>query len=704
MARDADFFPEHGELAALMRSKDWTGTPLGSASTWPTSLRTVLRLMLTSRYAMWMGWGPDLTFFYNDAYGAQTLGAKHPWALGRPAREVWKEIWDLIGPRIEHVIRTGEATWDEGLLLFLERSGYPEETYHTFSYSPAPGDAPGAVAGMFCVVVEETERVIGQRRIALLGDFAALLSQSKATENVFAALERCLTAETRDIPFSLTYLVEDDGKSARRISHTGFTAAHPGAPERIGVDGRWSIASVVSSGVPLVVDLAADEGWPVGPWKRSPAQALVIPIARPAGVFIAGVNPHRPLDKGLRDFVELFVGQLAAGLSSAHAYEAEKKRAEALAEIDRAKTAFFSNVSHEFRTPLTLMLAPQEDALGSRDGVLGGEDLRAVHRNTLRLLKLVNNLLDFSRIEAGRVEASYVPTDLSALTTDLTSAFRSAFERAGLKFEVECPPLPEPVYVDRDMWEKIVLNLLSNALKFTFDGAVRASLRTEGDHVELKVEDTGVGITEHELPRLFERFHRVEGTRSRTHEGSGIGLSLVHDLVKLHGGNIQTASRPGQGTMFVVSIPTGSAHLPADRVGARRPDARSADQAEAYVTEALRWLPESAAAQTGPATGGAVSSAASVEPALTTARVLVADDNADMRDYLTRLLGAQWTVEAVADGARALAAVRERRPDVIVSDVMMPNLDGFGLLRALRDDPHTANIPVIMLSARAGEE
>ena len=454
------------------------------------------------------------------------------------------------------------------------------------------------------------------------------------------------------------------------------------------MDGRWSIASVVSSGVPLVVDLAADEAWPVGAWKRSPAQALVVPIARPAGVFIAGVNPHRPLDKGLRGFVELFVGQLAAGLSSAHAYEAEKKRAEALAEIDRAKTAFFSNVSHEFRTPLTLMLAPQEDALGSGDRVLGGEDLRAVHRNTLRLLKLVNNLLDFSRIEAGRVEASYVPTDLSALTTDLTSAFRSAFERAGLKFEVECPLLPEPIFVDRDMWEKIVLNLLSNALKFTFDGTVRASLRIEGDHVELKVEDTGVGIPEHELPRLFERFHRVEGTRSRTHEGSGIGLSLVHDLVKLHGGNIQTASRPGQGTLFVVSIPTGSAHLPADRVGARRSDARTADQTEAYVTEALRWLPEGAAAQTGPATGGAVGSAATVEPAIPTARVLVADDNADMRDYLTRLLGAQWTVEAVADGAQALAAARERRPDVIVSDVMMPNLDGFGLLRALRGDPH----------------
>ncbi|HEY5146135.1 MAG TPA: histidine kinase dimerization/phospho-acceptor domain-containing protein, partial [Polyangiaceae bacterium] len=381
----------------------------------------------------------------NDAYARQTLGAKHPWALGRPAREVWAEVWPELDVRVSHVLRSGEATWDEGLLLFLERSGYPEETYHTFSYSPAPGDAPGETGGLFCVVVEETERVIGERRIALLQELASHLGQTNSAEDVFAAVERCLATNARDMPFAVTYLFED-GKTARRAAQTGFAPEHPAIPDQVAIDDTspWPFREVLSTGTSVVVALAADRPWPSGAWEKAPSHALVVPIAyqghaRPAGVFVAGLNPHRPLDKGLQSFVELFVGQLAAGLSNARGYEEERRRADALAEIDRAKTAFFSNVSHEFRTPLTLMLGPTEDALASPDGALRGADLETVHRNELRLLKLVNALLDFARIEADRVQASYEPTDLSALTTDLASSFRSAVERAGLVLDVDCP-------------------------------------------------------------------------------------------------------------------------------------------------------------------------------------------------------------------------------------------------------------------------
>src|SRR3712207_1752938 len=214
---------------------------------------------------------------------------------------------------------------------------------------------------------------------------------------------------------------------------------------------------------------------------------------------------------------------------------------------DRAKTTFFSNVSHEFRTPLTLTLGPLEEVLGRPS--LGAEErarVEVAHRNGLRLLRLVNSLLDFSLVEAGRARASYRATDLAALTAGLAGNFRSACERAGLRLVVDCPALPEPVWLDRDMWEKVVLNLLSNAFKHTFEGGITVAVRARGGAAEVAVRDTGTGIPAAELPRVFERFHRVENARARTHEGTGIGLALVQELVRLHGGAIAVASAPGR--------------------------------------------------------------------------------------------------------------------------------------------------------------
>ncbi len=249
------------------------------------------------------------------------------------------------------------------------------------------------------------------------------------------------------------------------------------------------------------------------------------------------------------------------------AYEEERRRSEALAELDRAKTTFFSNVSHEFRTPLTLMLGPIEDALAEPLEPLQRQRLEVLQRNALRLQKLVNSLLDFSRIEAGRIQARYEATDLARLTAELASVFRSAVEKAGLRLIVDCQPLGEPVYVDRDMWEKIVLNLISNAFKFTLEGEIAIELRRNGDAARLMVRDTGTGISAEQLPHIFERFHRVEGARARTHEGTGIGLALVQELVRLHGGSIDVTSVYDVGTTFTIDVPLGSGHLPADRIG-----------------------------------------------------------------------------------------------------------------------------------------
>ena len=341
-----------------------------------------------------------------------------------------------------------------------------------------------------------------------------------------------------------------------------------------------------------------------------------------------------------------------------------------------------------------------------RLSIASGSNWRTATR--LRLLKLVNTLLDFSRIEAGRIQASYEPTDLSLMTTDLASVFRSAIERTGMRLVIDCPALPEMVYVDREMWEKIVLNLLSNAFKFTFAGEIAVSLRALETRVELTVRDTGTGIPSNEISRLFERFHRVKGARGRSWEGSGIGLALVQELVKLHGGQVSVESKVDEGSKFTVSIPLGTDHLPHDRIGSPRTLASTALDSKAFVEEALRWLPDHPKSA-----DGAADAFSPLHPAATpiskrqparSARILVADDNADMREYVERLLGEDYDVVSVADGEAALKSMREQRPDLILSDVMMPRLDGFGVLQAVRAEESLRDIPVILLSARAGEE
>ena len=424
---------------------------------------------------------------------------------------------------------------------------------------------------------------------------------------------------------------------------------------------------------------------------------------------MAGVSSRLPLNETYRSFYDLLAAAVTTAVANARAYQEERKRAEALAEIDRAKTAFFSNVSHEFRTPLTLMLGPLEDELAERDSPLPAarrERLETAHRNSLRLLKLVNSLLDFSRIEAGRTQASYESTDLAAYTAELASIFRSAVEKAGLTLVVDCPVLPESVYVDREMWEKIVLNLLSNAFKHTFEGGITVRLRWFGEYAELAVADTGVGIPKTELPRLFERFHRVKDAKSRTHEGTGIGLALVRELVSLHGGQVCIESDEGKGSTFRVTVKTGAIHIPTDRLGTTRAPASRATRGQAYVEEALHWLPN-AAPDPSASTLLSVASPANESNETRNARrrrVLWADDNADMRDYVQRLLAERYDVIAVPDGRAALSAAQEKHPDLVLTDVMMPGLDGFGLLRELRADARTRTIPVILLSARAGEE
>jgi signal transduction histidine kinase len=705
------FLAGGGEMGARIRALDWSRRGLGPPHTWPKSLRTCVRIILTSSQPMFVWWGDELINLYNDAYKA-ILRGKHPEALGQPASLVWREIWREIEPRVHSVLNENTGTYDEALLLIMERNGYPEETYYTFSYSPVPDDDGVTTGGIICANTDDTQRIIGQRQLATLSALAARGAESRSVEDACNQMGQTLEQASRDLPFSLIYLIEPEKKQAVLVGQSGIAAGHSAAPAQLALDGLapWLIGDALQSAKPLLIERLGPElgQLPCGAWDEAPSRAAIVRVPATGGggaaaVLIAGLNPFRLFDEGYESFLNLVAGQIGTSIANASAYERERQRAEALAELDRAKTAFFSNVSHEFRTPLTLMLGPIEDALRSPERNLGGENLETAYRSCLRLVKLVNSLLDFARIEAGRAQASFEATDLRALTSDLASAFRSAIERAGLAFHVDCR-LDEQVFVDHDMWEKIVLNLLSNALKYTFDGSIALTLRGVDGFAELVVSDTGTGIAEHELPRIFERFHRVQGARSRTHEGTGIGLALVHELVRIHAGQITAQSIVDGGTRFTVRVPRGSSHLAPERIATPGALASTAIGAAAYVEEAYRWLPDSRRQGAERITPPSTLPVPELSAERDTAHVLVADDNADMREYLARLLGERWHVTAVADGAQALEVIERQPPDLVLTDVMMPNLDGFGLLSAIRENARTSALPVLMLSARAGDE
>src|SRR6266481_116759 len=409
-----------GKMGQLIRSMDWSKTSLGPMESWPQSLRSAVSILLPSKAQIVLFWGPDLIALYNDAY-SPVLGIKHAWALGRPAWECWSEICDdLLGPLFKNVIVTGESFWAKNhQFLLLGRHGYVEETYFDVSYDPIR-DESGQVGGIFCIVSETTGRVLGERRLGMLRELGADLAAINTEDELFSAIRCRLDAQAKDLPFALVYKCAADGKQAGLACAHGATAGDAIAPMVIGLDLEneiWPASQLLATAAPVTVDDLATRfaAIPTGPWDKPARQAVIFPIAqqgqdRPAGFLIAGINPYGPFDTAYSGFVNLLAGQIAAALASARVYEEERKRAAALAELDRAKMAFFSNVSHEFRTPLTLMLGPLDEVLAKPEQQVSAENrelLTTMRRNGQRLLKLVNSLLDFSATEAGRFPSVY---------------------------------------------------------------------------------------------------------------------------------------------------------------------------------------------------------------------------------------------------------------------------------------------------------
>ena len=676
-----EFLSGGGEMGQRIRDFDWSATPLGPVDSWPQSLRTCVRIMLVSRQPIWIGWGKDLIKLYNDPYKA-IVGGKHPWALGKPATVVWKEIWGEIGPMLQTVMEKDEGTYSESQLLIMERNGYPEETYYTFSYTPITGDE-GGTAGMICFNSDDTEKIQGERQMRTLMQLGSRLTDSRSSQDVFKRTLRVLNDNPQDFPFVQFRMVGEEAE----LFHDCETAVIYRKPQVVeDIDKR--VANLTK-----------------GAWEIVPHTGVILPIFHPAtreayGYLVVGINPYRLPDQKYIAFFSLVLDQITNSLADLHALEAERQRSEALMEIDRAKTLFFSNISHEFRTPLTLLLGPIEDVLSDPDAKeVNRYRMGVAYRNVLRMQKLVNTLLDFSRIEAGRMDAKFTRVDIVAFTRELASSFRSAVERAGMQLQLSSGPITEEVYVDVDQWEQIMLNLISNALKYTQEGSIAVHLEQAGDQLLVHVRDTGVGIPEDQLTKIFDRFHRVESIEGRSQEGTGIGLAMVKELVRMHHGTITVTSQLGRGSTFTIAIPFGRKHLPADRIV--EPSIVGLKYAESFVTEAMKWLP-SADDDTDPRMGA--DEDVSTNIARDGGTVLLADDNADMREYVQRLLARQFVVITATDGEDAYSKVLQYRPDLLLTDVMMPRLDGFALLEKIRSNPRVRHMPVIILSARAGEE
>jgi signal transduction histidine kinase/DNA-binding response OmpR family regulator len=689
-----DWLDRGGEMGGRIAAMDWSATPLGPMARWPPSMRAALRLVVESAQPMWLFWGPDLRSLYNDAAIAVTA-ARHPHALGLPLAEVAAEIWPDVAAAYARA-QAGTPAFAEDVALVTTRNGAPEELYFTFSLTPVRVD-DGTVGGVLCASVDTTAQVVERRRLETLYAFATRVTGATTAIGASQAAAEALATNRGDVAFALVYLVDASGDTAILAGATGLPADSPAAPTTIELAGTerpataWPLRRVLRTGRG---EIATELGRRFGGEPVNAHTAVVLPLPGDAGLggfLVVGIAARRRLDAGYRAFLDRLAAQLAAELRAARAIEALHRKIADLAEVDRAKTAFFTNASHELRTPITLLVSPLEDALMECKDDMQRDRLRMAHRNALRLHKMANTLLDFARVEAGRVQAVYALTDLSRLTTEIASSFESACERAGIALVVDCPKLPEQVYVDRLMWEKIVLNLLSNAFKFTFAGRIEVSLRHRDDHVELAVADTGTGIAPHHLARLFDRFYRVEHTRGRTQEGTGIGLALVRDLARRHGGDVRVDSTPQVGSLFTVSIKTGTAHLPTDQID-RGHRVISTTTRTAFAVEAAQWIPDR------------LSDAVPAGPLGTRPRVLWVEDNADMRAYVRRLLAMDYEVVAVTDGIEALTAIQERRPDLVLADVMLPRSDGVALLRAVRADPRTQGLPVILLSSQAGED
>ncbi|HAX85216.1 MAG TPA: adenylate cyclase, partial [Cyanobacteria bacterium UBA11370] len=443
------------------------------------------------------------------------------------------------------------------------------------------------------------------------------------------------------------------------------------------------------------------------PLRRNARALLVVPLLVDGKII--GSITLRQIDKPRHwlsseiDLAQAVASQAAIAVQQARLYQKTRQQAERLMELDRQKTEFFQNISHEFRTPLTLMIGPLESAVSQQEGLVYEQSAIAL-RNSRRLLRLVNQLLDLQRLDAGRMQASFRPCDLVEFVTQIVETFRPYCQKKNIEISAQLVRC-EPIYLDLEKFDKVLYNLLSNAMKFTNPGGdITVTVEPAGDHVRMRVMDTGIGIRKEQIPHLFERFRQAEGSVNRSYEGSGLGLALAKELVELHGGQIAVESLPGEGTTFTVWLQTGTAHLPTDQVlqvPTEIQASRAAVELADLELEAF-WDDEEEEDQEIQGHGDAES--AELSSKSSSAGILVVDDNSDLRGYVSGILRQEgYHVWTARNGAEGWKLTQQKHPHLIVTDLMMPEVSGLDLIRLIRQSEALKGTPIILLTAKADE-
>ena len=671
-AKPEDCLAGGGEMGALMRSLDWSTTLLGPVSRWPQSLRTAVSILLASRFPMLIHWGPELVQFYNDGFRPILGDLKHPGALGQPAYPWWAEIWDVLTPMFERVL-AGEGTWYENQLILPNRNGYIEETYFTFSHSPIR-DESGCVVGIFQAVTETTERVLDERRLRTLHDLGINTATAQVTQEACRIATETLSQNAADIPFALLYLLDESRRQAHLAGTAGLEPDTPASPRVIDLSaedkpGSWPLARVARTGQTAQVDnLAAQFGTlPGGPWPESPFVALVLPVAQPGvtlptGLLVVGISPRRALNDTYRRFLSLVAGQIATAVANTRALEMERKRAEALAELDRAKSQFLANMSHELRTPLNGILGyAQILKKGKTITDQQKNGLNIIHQCGEHLLNLINDVLDISKIEARKMELYPKNFHFPEFLEAIAEICRIRAEQKGIELIYETlTPIPKAVRADEKRLRQVLINLLGNAVKFTEQGYITFKVGYHQEKFRFQVEDTGIGIAKEKLEEIFLPFQQV-GEKIRETEGTGLGLTISRQLAELMGGELKVESTLGKGSVFWLDLDL--------------PEVEWTDVAHISENNIIGFKGLKR-------------------------KILVVDDKWANRSVLVNMLEPLgFEVLEAADGLDGLNKARQFKPDIILLDLVMPVMDGFEATRRLRMMPELEGVVVIAISA-----
>ncbi len=554
------------------------------------------------------------------------------------------------------------------------------------------------------------------KREALINTVTAAIRSSLDPDEIFSAITQQLGQALQADGCALSMWTEQDvyvhcvglydaslGQIdlAQTNAETTITRALP--KSKVTIEGNPVLQLLLSDRQPVVLnDLTLHPEMNVSEF-RPPARALMVVPLMADGQIIGSISLRqnsvpRAWQSSELQLVQTVAAQAAIAVQQANLYQTMRHQAEQLLEADRQKTEFFQNISHEFRTPLTLMVGPLETVVAQRQG-LNYEQASIALRNSRRLLRLVNQLLDLQRLDAGRMQPSFHPCDIREFVSQIVESFRPYCEKKGLRLTADLSFCPQ-IYLDLEKFDKVVYNLLSNAMKFTpADRTITVVLRPLGDQCLLEVADTGIGIRQDQIEHLFERFRQAEGSANRGYEGTGLGLALVKELVEMHEGKITVKSTYGEGSIFSIWLKTGKDHLPVPQIVEAQATIQTA-RASVELADLEMELQE--------CEGDSIETFYPQEteglPPVGDQSVLVVDDNPDLRTYVSSILRQQgYEVFTARNGAEGFAVTQEKRPHLIVTDLMMPKVSGLDMIKMIREDAALRGTPIVLLTAKADE-